>query len=200
MFRTIRGIWSLGVVIALASCSLQPEPIGGREHLELDRDALQNAFSNQEPISSYPLTLEEAFVRALKYNLQYQTSLIQEGLALSLFRKDQYALLPSLRIGAGSTARDNPDVAAGAPTEGEPTTVRDNSFTLSWAALDMGAAYLRAKQDADRYLIAQEQRRRVWQRIFADVQGAWYAATTAREIKVHGGRGATNGLASSGAP
>ena len=184
MLRTIRGIWSLGVVIALASCSLQPEPIGGREHLELDRNALQNAFSNQEPISSYPLTLEEAFVRALKYNLQYQTSLMQEGVALSLFRKDQHALLPSLQVRGSSTARDNPDVAVNSLLLGEPTTVRDNSFTLSWAALDMGAAYLRAKQDADRYLIAQEQRRRVWQRIFADVQGAWYAATTAREVKV----------------
>jgi len=69
----------LGVALALGGCAL-PHPLTDAERLaEEDRDRI-GMFGNQEPLR-HPLTLHEAFARALKYNLDGRVKLIEEALS-----------------------------------------------------------------------------------------------------------------------
>ena len=60
--------------------------------------------------------------------------------------------------------------------------VFDSDLTLSWDVLDFGLSYVRAKQSADRVLIASERKRRVANRIIEDVRTAYWRAVSAQRL------------------
>jgi outer membrane protein, multidrug efflux system len=67
----------------------------------------------------------------------------------------------------------------------EPSTSSDRNrytadLTLSWNILDFGVSYFAARQQADRVLIADEQRHRVVQALFQDVRRAFWRAAGAQ--------------------
>ena len=55
-------------------------------------------------------------------------------------------------------------------------------LSLSWNVLDFGLSYIRAKQAADDVLIAEEERRRVANRVMQDVRSAYWRAVSAERI------------------
>ena len=55
-------------------------------------------------------------------------------------------------------------------------------LSLSWNVLDFGLSYIRAKQAADDVLIADEERRRVANRVMLDVRTAYWRAISAERI------------------
>ena len=60
------------------------------------------------------------------------------------------------------------------------TCVHDLAF--SWHVLDFGLSYVRAHQSADKVLIANEQKRKVINRIVEDVRTAYWKAVTATRL------------------
>ena len=66
------------------------------------------------------------------------------------------------------------------------TSAEKNIFSadlsLSWNVLDFGLSYIRAKQAADDVLIAEEERRRVANRVMQDVRTAYWRAVSAERI------------------
>ena len=72
---------------------------------EADGDRAE-MFGNQEPLR-HPLTLHEAFARALKYNLDGRVKLIEEALAQDDLDLSRYDLLPKAYINAACTSRNN---------------------------------------------------------------------------------------------
>jgi outer membrane protein TolC len=179
------------VLFGLSSCAIKPAPLTAdeiRSRVSEDRAVLTK---DQEPVSS-SIDLYEAMARALKYNLDARVELMQKMLAQTQLDLSHYAMLPRLAANAGFDGRNNFTGAyARSLITGnrilEPFTSADKNIfsadlSLSWNVLDFGLSYIRAKQAADDVLIAEEERRRVANRVMQDVRAAYWRAISAERI------------------
>ncbi|UVT18911.1 MAG: TolC family protein [Nitrospira sp.] len=189
--RLASPMWLLVIVALGTGCAITPIPLTADEvqsRVKQDRAVLTK---DQEPLAG-PVDLYEAMARALKYNLDARTELMQKMLAQTQLDLSHYAMLPRLAANAGFDGRNNfpGGVAQSLLTSRqvlEPfTSAERNIFSadlsLSWNVLDFGLSYIRAKQAADDVLIAEEERRRVANRIMQDVRIAYWRAVSAERI------------------
>lgn len=165
--------------IDLSSCAVKPIPLTRdevRSRMQEDRAVLTK---DQEPVSD-AIDLYDAMARALKYNLEARVELMHKMLAQTQLDLSHYAMLPRLAANAGFDGRDNftGGVARFLVTGQQQiqpfTSSEKNIFSadlsLSWNVLDFGLSYIRAKQAADDVLIAEEERRRVANRVMQEVR------------------------------
>jgi outer membrane protein TolC len=177
--------------IDLSSCAVKPIPLTREEvrsRMQEDRAVLTK---DQEPVSD-ALDLYDAMARALKYNLEARVELMHKMLAQTQLDLSHYAMLPRLAANAGFDGRDNftGGVARSLITGQQQiqpfTSSEKNIFSadlsLSWNVLDFGLSYIRAKQAADDVLIAEEERRRVANRVMQEVRAAYWRAVSAERI------------------
>ena len=185
----------LVTVLGVAGCSSfapGPDPLGGdgfRQSTAADRN---EARRQSEPIQA-PLTLEEAMARALKYNLDRRSKLMEEALALRQFDASQYDMLPRLLASAGYAWRDNDKISLSRNSENNQLSPsrfisqeRDRSLTgldFSWSLLDFGMGYYGSKQQADRFLIASERRRKAMHQLMLDVRTAYWRTAAAQQLR-----------------
>lgn len=178
-------------VISGTGCAIKPVPLTTDEvqsRVHADRAVLTK---EQEPLHG-PVDLYEAMARALKYNLDARVELMHKMLAQTQLDLSHYAMLPRLAANAGFDGRNNfPGGVAQSLLTGrqvlEPfTSAERNIFSadlsLSWNVLDFGLSYIRAKQAADDVLIADEERRRVANRVMQDVRITYWRAVSAERI------------------
>ncbi|MEI7607440.1 MAG: TolC family protein [Rhodospirillaceae bacterium] len=187
----LRALLLSGSVLALCACAVSPDPFTVQEkRLRIAEDrALM--FGNVEPVIA-PISLEEAMARAVKYNLDHRVELLNSVVSASQLELAHYDMLPKLAATAGFNARNN-DVASTSTTvlshinSAEPAIsqerrVQSAQIQLSWNVLDFGVSYIRAKQMADKALIADEQRRKVVQNIIQDVRYAYWRAVASEHL------------------
>jgi outer membrane protein TolC len=178
-------------VISLSSCAIKPIPLTTAEVQSRVQENRAVLTKDQEPLSG-PIDLYEAMARALKYNLDARVELMHKMLAQTQLDLSHYAMLPRLAANAGFDGRDNftGGVARSLITGQQQiqpfTSSEKNIFSadlsLSWNVLDFGMSYIRAKQAADDVLIAEEERRRVANRVMQDVRTAYWRAVSAERI------------------
>jgi outer membrane protein, multidrug efflux system len=187
----VRLLLSGAAGFLLAGCVVQPHPLTEAElsaEAAADRQAM---FAGQEPLT-HPLTLPEAYARALKYNLDRRVKLVERAVAYDGLTVGNYALLPKLTADAGYLTRTSTDasssqsIATGAESL-VPSTALDKNrvvadLTFSWNMLDFGVSYFGARQQANRALIAEEHRRKVAQNLLQDVRGAFWRAASAQAL------------------
>jgi multidrug efflux system outer membrane protein len=189
----LRVVVSLGIaLLALGGCTLVPHPLTDAERLaEADGDRAE-MYGKQEPLH-HPLTLHEAFARALKYNLDGRVKLVEEALSQDDLDLSRYDLLPKAYINAAGTSRNN--VNASSSNLANPpftqslapsTSTDQNDFAadllVSWNILDFGVSYFAARQQSDRVLIGHEERRKVIQTLLQDVRRAYWRAASAQRL------------------
>ena len=180
-----------GTVLALCACAVSPEPFTSQEtKLRIAEDkALM--FGNLEPVTG-PIGLEEAMARAVKYNLDHRVELLNSVVSTNQLELAHYDMLPKLAATAGFNARNN-DMASTSTTilshinsteaaVSQERRVQSAQIQLSWNVLDFGVSYIRAKQMADKALMADEQRRKVVQNIIQDVRYAYWRAVAAERL------------------
>ncbi|HSA61953.1 MAG TPA: TolC family protein [Nitrospiraceae bacterium] len=178
-------------VIGLTSCAIKPVPLTTDEvqsRAKADRAVLTK---DQEPVSG-PIDLYEAMARALKYNLDARVELMHKMLAQTQLNLAHYAMLPRLAANAGFDGRSNftggsaQSLITGQqilePFTGADKNIFSADLSLSWNVLDFGLSYVRAKQASDDVLIAEEERRRVANRVMQDVRSAYWRAVSAERI------------------
>ena len=178
-------------VIGLSSCAIKPIPLTTgevRSRVKADRAVLTK---DQEPLSG-PIDLYEAMARALKYNLDARVELMHKMLAQTQLDLSHYAMLPRLAANAGFDGRNNFSGGVGhslisgqdnlEPFTSSEKNVFSADLSLSWNVLDFGLSYIRAKQASDDVLIAEEERRRVANRVMQDVRTAYWRAVSAERI------------------
>jgi len=187
----VPAVLILLAAIGVNGCAIEPVPLTLEEvraRATADRAAVA---TDQEPVEG-PLDLYDAMARALKYNLDARVELMQKMLAQTQLDLSHYAMLPRLAANAGFDGRSNyaggsasslPSVTSLLP----PFTSADRNIfsadlSLSWNVLDFGLSYIRAKQAADDVLIAEEERRRVANRVLQDVRAAYWKAVSAERI------------------
>jgi outer membrane protein TolC len=183
-----------GAIIAIAllgGCAFRPQSLSDADRLaEADRD-MRDVFSAQEPLK-HALTLDEAFARAMSYNLDERVKIMERAVAQRDFELSKYDMLPKVIANAGASTRDN-ELASSSTSvltrrqslEPSTSTDRDLKFadlSVSWNILDFWVSYYNAKQQADRVLMVEEQRRRVLQALFQDVRRAFWRAAAAQRL------------------
>ncbi|MBF0160210.1 MAG: TolC family protein [Magnetococcales bacterium] len=182
------------VVLTLTGCGSMPVTPLTRDEIVagtlVDR---QVARSGVEPLRS-ALSLEEAIARALKYNLDRRTKMMEEAIALHQLGLSSYDMLPKLAASAGYHTRDkdiittSKDSVTGQPSLAHPAISSERSHAatdvgLTWNLLDFGLGYYGAKQQADRVLIAGEQRRKAMHTLIQDVRSAFWRAASAQKLQ-----------------
>jgi outer membrane protein TolC len=178
------------IVAILGGCAVAPEQIAPAERSARAREDVQTLFKDMEPIKG-DISLHEAFARALKYNYDYRLRSMERTMAESQLDVANYDMLPRLTASAGYTSRSND---AGSRSVDLTTGVESTLFSgaqerqrstqnavLAWNILDFGVSYVRAQQQANQVLIAEERKRKVVQNISQDVRQAFWRAYVAQQ-------------------
>jgi len=182
---------ALLLAAASAGCSVGPRPLTDEHISYLAAESLQRVAVNQDPING-PISLHEAMARALKYNLDYRLEMAQTTLRAAESSLAGADMLPKLVAKAGLTGRDNYlslaklDLPTGIEIPAQNTSqdkqAHTEDITFSWNILDFALSYVRARQAADRYLIAEEVKRKIIQRIIEDTRSAYWRAVSAEKM------------------
>jgi outer membrane protein TolC len=184
----------LGVAIVSAwvgGCAFVPHPLTDAERSAEASQDMAEVLSAQEPLT-HALTLEEAFARAMAYNLDERVKGMERQVAARDFEISKFDLLPKVIVTAGASTRNNELASSSISVftrqqtlEPSTSTDRDLKFadlTTSWNIHDFWVSYFNSKQQADRVLVAEEQRRRVRQALFQDVRRAFWRAASAQRL------------------
>jgi outer membrane protein, multidrug efflux system len=175
----------------LGGCAFVPHPLTDAERADEANQDLVDVFSAQEPLR-HALTLEEAFARAMKYNLDERVKLMERQVAERDFEISKFDMLPKVIGTAGASTRDNVLASTSVSIVNNSVTVPPSTstdsdlkfadLTTSWNILDFWVSYYNSKQQANRVLVAEEQRRRVLQGLFQDVRRAFWRAASAQRL------------------
>ena len=189
--HTITGLIALPFMVG--GCTMGTSPLTDEQLSGLTSANLSRLTADQPTVQGQ-ISLYEAVARALKYNLDDQVAVMQSALRANETRQIAANMLPGLVVNAGYSARNNDlstaslDLPTGievpAFSSSQDRTYNSGDATFSWNMLDFALSYVRAQQAADQYLIAQESRRKVTQRIIEDTRTAyWRAVSCDRMVK-----------------
>lgn len=176
---------------ALSGCSVTPERLDANTVLDAALEDRALIARSQEPIEGR-LTLHEAMARALKYNLEHRVRLMETALANSNFELAKMDMAPLLQLGAGVNHRSNRNGSSSEDyytreeslrdSVSEDQTLRTADVRFAWNALDFGVSYLQAKQEANRLLITERNRRKVMLQLMQRVRAAYWRAAVMQHI------------------
>ena len=187
---------SLIASIAITGCSIKPEPI-------LNEDVKKQIATNLTVLNdvavpvTQPITIDEAIQRGLDHNLSKKVKVLETALSQQQLDLVYYDMLPGLTASAGYSERNN--YAASGSTSfvnGNPVPLSSNpsysvsqekerttaDLTFSWNVLDFGLSYVRAQQQADKFLIAQEKQKKVEHNLTQEIRRAYYQAVSSQDL------------------
>ncbi|RLQ87156.1 TolC family protein [Notoacmeibacter ruber] len=189
--RAKGGLSAAALTIALAGCSVTTEPLSFLQIEQAANQSLAALDLEQEPVTG-PIGLYEAMARALKYNLDHRVEMMRIALAQKELASATTDMLPKLLASAGYDTRSNEgasysrsifsDTLAAEPTTSTEKSNISADLKFSYNILDFGLSYIRAKQAADKALIAEELRRRVMVRIIEEVRTAYWKTLSADQL------------------
>jgi outer membrane protein TolC len=175
----------------IAGCAIEPSPLTDTELSFVGNARVDAVTANQEPVSG-PIDLHQAMARGLLYNLDHRVEIMQTAVRASELSLAHYQLLPGLVANSGYANRNNDlassslNLVTGVPNFGSSTSqernLRTADLTFSWHVLDFGLSYIRARQAADKSLIAEEMRRKAAHRIVEDIRTAYWRAISAERL------------------
>lgn len=197
-FRRIPGasLQVLSLVVAalsLTACStIKPVPFAANDIKPVNAQDRDDASKDVQALNG-ALTLDEALARALKYNLDRRTRMMEEALALKQLDTSKLDMLPKLVAQAGYQSRSNDRISQSRNTESgalapSQFVSQDRSHTLldltmSWNLIDYSLGYSASLQQADRVLIASEHRRKAMHLLMQDVRTAYWRAASAQKLR-----------------
>jgi len=193
--RTLRilGIITLVSTFLLSGCGfMHPVPLSDYEKLAEVSEVKENLFDGQEVVDG-PIDLYEAMARAVKYNLDYRLRIMDEAISQGQYGVSKFSMLPQLTANAGYNNRNNIDASVSKSVltgneSLEASTSRDKhyntgDFSMAWNILDFGVSYFHAKQEADKYLITMERRRKALHNLIRDVRFAYWRAVAIQQLQ-----------------
>lgn len=192
--HSLRVVMMMVLALAAAGCgSLRPKPVAEADLAVVNQADKLAALANVTPLIG-TLTLEEAIARALKFNLDRRSKLMEEAIAVNRLDVSRFDLLPKLTAQAGYRTRDqettvrSKDSVTGAPSLSNPSISSDRSYTvseigLSWSLLDFGTSYYQARENSDRVLVSAERRRKAMHLLVQDVRTAFWRTASAQRLQ-----------------
>ena len=199
MIRKNKNIILVSTAVAtllFTGCSVKPEAISLNEISNDAKNSMEFLNKSIIPVTE-PISLDEAINRAVKHNLSKKVEVLNAALANQKIDIVAYEALPTLTTQAGYSGRDEYAASASTSfTNGQPDPLGANpsysvsqdktnttaGVSFSWNVLDFGVSYVRANQQADRYLVAKEKERKAINNISQEVRNAYYKAVSADEL------------------
>jgi outer membrane protein TolC len=119
---------------------------------------------------------------------------MEEAIAMGQLDVTKFDMLPKLLAQAGYTWRDTDRISYSANSstlqrsDSTPFISQDRIHTLkelnlTWSMLDYGMGYYSSKQQANRFLIAGEKRRKAMHLLVQDVKTAYWRAASAQLLR-----------------
>jgi len=185
---------AISLALALGGCAtITPQAL---KQQELSDTTQADSFAMLKDVEPLPaaLSMDEAIARALKYNLDRRTRLMEESLAMGQLDIAKFDMLPKLLAQAGYMWRDTDRLSYSADSVTRqrsgttPFISQDRIHTLrelnlSWSLLDYGMGYYSSRQQANRFLIAGEKRRKAMHLLVQDVKTAYWRAASAQLLR-----------------
>ncbi len=186
----------LACTCVLAGCAMNPQPLSESDVSDVLAEDKELIEQFRAPLSR-PIGLHEVMSRAVLNNLEHRVARMEQAVALGSFELARYEMLPQVDATYGRLSRNNLNASTSISVEtGEESLEASTSqerdrdvgnFTASWNLLDFGVSYYQAQQEADRYLISRESRKRVLANLLQQARmlywRAWAAQNTAREVE-----------------
>lgn len=193
--RLLIAICLLSAGTLSAGCAVLPAPLIEAEISDRASDVMARVDADQEPVTG-PIDLYQAMARALKYNLDHRVEIMEAALRVKELDLAHFDMLPNVVANSGYAERNKfnasnsvevlPGDREGAESLRTSTSqekrIWSDDVTFSWNVLDFGLSYVRAHQAADKFLIAEEMRRKVAHRVIEDVRTAYWRAISADRL------------------
>lgn len=176
-------------VALLASCSMKVSKISEQSRYDTSQKDLQKIM-NAQPTLKGNLSLSDAIARTLKFNLDNRIRLTRLALANGQLKLAVLQMLPTIDTSLGYKGRSNQKKSfliqngqlSTSDTTVNPRETHDADVVLNWNLLDLGLSYVRSKQQADRVLVAKEQRRQIVQDLVKQVTATYWRAYNAQSM------------------
>ena len=178
--------------VVIAGCAVTPKPLSKAtigKAIELDKGRM---YADQVPVEE-ALSLGDVMARAMRYNQDYRTQRMNEALAHGQFEIAKYDMLPSLAAEAGYLSRSNVSASRSvsiftgnetvAPSSSQDRNREIADLRFSWNILDFGVSYFQAKQEADRFLISDSNRKKVALSLMQQALVAYWNALAAQKLE-----------------
>ena len=193
----ILAVFSL---IALTSCARNLDPIEKSEIISKSKedikkiDAIKNSNLNWE--DEIEIDLYTAIALAIKNNKELKVKLLENALSERQINKVKFEMLPQLAANAGYSGSDyykastsatvaGTDIAGTIGSDFSTSANKDllnQDIGFTWNALDFGLSYIRAGQNADRYLISEENETKAAHNIVREVIRAYWSSMSADKL------------------
>ena len=186
----LKGI-GICTLMLLTGCNLLPTAFTPQERLDNLASDINTLNAVRPPLQG-ELSLNHAIARALKYNLDYRIKLAEQAIAQTDMSVSNLNMLPNLVAHAGYVDRSNINAVL-SPITNQVSTAEDRvrrlaDLSFSWNVLDFGVSYFESKQKADQVMIAEQQKRKMIQRLSKDTRKAfWRAIAAARYAELSRG-------------
>ena len=196
MINPIKKLLIVFMCLALVACARSPKVIDAES---LSISIAEEIAELEIDASLKNIDLHTAIAIAVRNNRDLRISVMESALSQSQRDLQKFDMLPDIALNAGyseftelqpstsqSADNDMGDVNALDGTEsytisrGKGLETRNIEFT--WNALDFGLSYIRAGQQADRYLIAKELERKAIQNITRDIIRSYWKAQASENL------------------
>lgn len=182
-----------GICVMLAGCAMNPQPLSDAQVSDVLVGDTELIKQFREPLTR-PIGLHEVMSRAVLNNLEHRVARMEQAVALGSFELAKYDMLPQVDASYGRFKRNKFSASTSISVETgeeslEPSTSSEKDhdlgdFSASWNLLDFGVSYFQAKQEADRYLISREARKRVLANLLQQARMLYWRAWAAQNTRV----------------
>ena len=192
----------MSLVLLVGACSQTPEPLI-KEQVQLSSQEDYEYLKETSKAAPLEIDLYQAIAIAIKNNRDLRLNLMDSALSQGQMDVVKFDMLPKLSVNAGyKVLREHPaSTSVNMETEGgeenksaaqisnnptyslsqqTPSNTYDIGFT--WNALDFGLSYVRAGQQADKYLISKELERKAIHNLTKEVIYAYWKTLSADEL------------------
>ncbi len=182
--------------IALSACARTPNVIDA-EKLNVSVQKDLSLLAVDAPLEN--IDLHTAIAIGIKNNRDLRISVMESALAQRQNNLQRFDMLPDIALNAGYSEFNELQPSTSVSVDNDmgdaPALDGTQSYTISrdkgletrnieftWNALDFGLSYIRAGQQADRYLIAKELERKATQNITRDIIRAYWKAQASENL------------------
>ena len=196
MVNPIKKLFLVFICLALVACARSPKVI---DEESLNFSIAEDMLNLEVDTSLQNIDLHTAIAIAVRNNRDLRISVMESALSQRQRDLQKFDMLPDIALSAGYSKfmEIQPSTSVGVTSDSEPAPDLDGtqSYTISrdrsqstrnieftWNALDFGLSYIRAGQQADRFLIAKELERKATQNITRDIIRSYWKAQASEKL------------------
>ncbi len=185
------GAVSLSVLMSVAACTSTTTPFSDWDRaVRVDKD-LTTMFAGHSREVRTRMNIYAVMAGAIKNNYALRLARAESSLAEAKNGVASVDMLPSMSVNAGYGYRSNDyatlsDMLASNTKITDPQKTSDNShlmanYQVAWNVLDFGLGYFRAKEEANKYFLSVEDKRKIQQNLLNEVRVAFWRAFAAQK-------------------